>query len=202
VARRPLGSGRFRLGSRSVELPFTSRRLRYRSPRPDDLPELVALHEGDPSIAKGTLRVPHPYRLEDGRRYLRRVAEGFRTGRSLGLFLERRRDGALIGGAGLHDLSVDSTVAGLGYWIGRPYRGRGYATEAADRLARLALGPLGRHRVEADVFPFNRASMAVLRRAGFVREGIAREVHRKDGRWLDEVRFARLAPARSGRRTA
>jgi len=110
-----------------------------------------------------------------------------------------------VGGLGLKDVSGEHLRAEIGYWIGRPFRGQGYAREAVRALLRLAFGPLGLVRIEAGVFPGNAASMRVLRANGFRREGRMRQEVRKDGVGRDVVLYARLrgdppAPSRGGRK--
>jgi RimJ/RimL family protein N-acetyltransferase len=73
----------------------------------------------------------------------------------------------------------------LGYWIGVPYWGRGYATEAARRLVGFAFDTLGLNRVHASCFSRNRASARVLEKAGLVREGVLRRHVRRFGRFED-----------------
>jgi len=82
--------------------------------------------------------------------------------------------------------------AEMGYWIGEPYWGQGLATEAVNLMVNYAFDQLNLERVEAGVFEFNPASMRVLEKNGFVREGISRRAVYKNGRFCDEHKFARL----------
>lgn len=84
-------------------------------------------------------------------------------------------------------------TATLGYWIGQPHARRGYMTAAASLILSFAQGGLGLHRVEAACLPHNTASIALLRRCGFVQEGYARGYLRIAGEWRDHLLFARLA---------
>lgn len=78
----------------------------------------------------------------------------------------------------------------LGYYAGGPYAGRGYMTEAIGLLLRHAFGPLKLHRVEANIQPGNLASVALVRRAGFVKEGYSPRYLKICGRWRDHERWA------------
>jgi ribosomal-protein-alanine N-acetyltransferase len=182
----------FRFGDRVVPLPLLSPRLRLRRAGLADAEPLVELLK-DPAIARGTLRVPFPYRREHAVTWFAISRRKFRAGTDLALLLERRTDGTVVGAAGLHGLSPSESTGTVGYWIGASFRRQGFAGEATERLVRCAVDDLGLHRVQASVFPFNRPSMGVLRKAGFRREGLLRGAHEKDGRWTDEVLFARLA---------
>ena len=77
----------------------------------------------------------------------------------------------------------------LGYWIGAPYARQGYMTEALHH----AFTTLGLHRVEANIIPINRASIALVKRAGFRREGYSVGYLKIAGRWSDHQRWALLA---------
>jgi ribosomal-protein-alanine N-acetyltransferase len=81
----------------------------------------------------------------------------------------------------------------LGYWIGKPYWGRGYATEAAAAVLDFAFGPLALHRVEATHFTRNPASGRVMEKLGMRLEGVFRDAHRKWGRYEDIAQRAILA---------
>lgn len=118
----------------------------------------------------------------------RRLAE-FEAGREARGFLHPREDpGRVVG-----NLSLTQIVRGaahactLGYALAADAQGRGYMLEAVRGAVAYAFGPLGLHRVAADYMPRNRRSAAVLRQAGFVIEGYAREFLLIDGRWEDHV---------------
>ncbi len=80
----------------------------------------------------------------------------------------------------------------IGYQLFAGYTGHGYMTEAVDVALRYAFAELGLHRVEASVQPRNVASIAVLRRNGFVMEGSSRRYLKINGRWRDHERWAIL----------
>jgi RimJ/RimL family protein N-acetyltransferase len=105
----------------------------------------------------------------------------------------RRSDGALLGGVGLHHLEKGRPWAEAGWWLGREHRGQGYATEAVNLLVRTGFRSLGLHRVEARIFPRNRASRALARRCGFRYEGRLRDEARKGDHWQTTLLYARLS---------
>lgn len=102
-------------------------------------------------------------------------------------------DDALVGMIELSHLSAVDRVAELGYWIGPPFRGHGYATEAARAMCEVGFRTLRLHRIEAGALARNHASIHVLEKAGLRHEGVLRERVRIGGRWLDRVWLARLA---------
>ncbi|MDQ2855377.1 MAG: GNAT family N-acetyltransferase, partial [Acidobacteriota bacterium] len=81
----------------------------------------------------------------------------------------------------------------LGYYIGAPYAGSGYMTEALKLILRYAFSSLKLHRLEANIQPENSASIALVRRAGFSREGFSRRYLKICGRWRDHERWALIA---------
>lgn len=175
-----------------LRLPLHGRRVDLVVPTLAQVPAVVRLFN-DPSVARWTLHIPHPYTTRDGRKWVRRAAEGRRTGGWLGLTVVRCSDGEVLGGVGLHDLGTGRLRAEVGYWLGRAHRGRGYATEAVNLLVRTGFTRLGLHRIEARVFPGNTASRGVARRCGFRYEGRLRDEVQKDGRWRATLLFARVA---------
>ncbi len=77
----------------------------------------------------------------------------------------------------------------IGYWIGRPYAGRGHATAAVRALVRYAFDRLDLHRLEAACLPTNDGSRRVLEKSGFRREGYARAYLKINGEWADHLLF-------------
>lgn len=103
-------------------------------------------------------------------------------------------DGLAVGGIGLvpgEDVHAKSTH--IGYWLGEPYWGRGIMTDAVRAVSGHALSRLGFARIEAMVYEWNPASMRVLEKCGFVREGVMRKSVFKDGELIDSVMYARVA---------
>ncbi|MHB8394592.1 MAG: GNAT family N-acetyltransferase [Candidatus Dormibacteria bacterium] len=81
----------------------------------------------------------------------------------------------------------------LGYWVARDQGGRGYATQAVSAVVQVAFGRLKLHRVEAAVMPPNRASLRVLEKCHFRREGLAGAYLKIQGQWEDHWIYARTA---------
>ena len=150
-------------------LPLDSERLRLRRQDERDVPALVAL-AGDWEVARWTAVIPHPFTEADARAY---VAGSGRENR-VAFAIERRIGGALIGCLGIERARVgDGGTGDIGYGIGRPYWGAGYAGEAVRRATRCAFRELGLAALEAEVMQGNDASARVLEKAGFRRAGEA-----------------------------
>jgi ribosomal-protein-alanine N-acetyltransferase len=124
------------------------------------------------------------------RRRVRRYAEDLRADQAYAFFLFRKQDNALLGGMTLANVRRGVAQAGsLGYWMGAPFAGRGYMTAAVKALVPFAFGALRLHRLEAACIPTNMASIRLLERTGFVREGIARQYLCINGMWQDHLLY-------------
>jgi [ribosomal protein S5]-alanine N-acetyltransferase len=127
------------------------------------------------------------------RRRLRRYADDQRTDQAYPFFLFRNEDNALVGGLTLANIRRGVAQAGsLGYWIGARHAGCGYMTDAVRALIPFAFQTLHLHRLEAACIPANKASIGLLEKTGFTREGYAREYLCINGVWQDHLLYARL----------
>jgi ribosomal-protein-alanine N-acetyltransferase len=106
-----------------------------------------------------------------------------------GIFLNSTDE--LIGRISLSKIVRHSFQNGVcGYFCDRPHNGRGHTTEAVRLIVRFAFEELGLHRIEAGVMPHNIASIRVLEKAGFRREGLMIRYLKIDGAWRDHISFA------------
>ena len=103
-------------------------------------------------------------------------------------------EGVAAGGVGvtLH-AGIHCKSGEFGYWLGAPYWRRGIMTEVVRAVSRFAMERYGLMRLESPVFAWNPASMRVLEKSGFVREGILRKSAYKDGQVIDTVMYALIA---------
>jgi ribosomal-protein-alanine N-acetyltransferase len=127
------------------------------------------------------------------RRRIRRYAEEIHTDSAYPMFVFRQKDEALLGGLtlGLVRRGVAQACT-LGYWMGERHAGRGIMTAAVKIANRFAFQDLGLRRIEAACLPTNNASIRLLEKAGFIREGYARRYLCIAGAWQDHVLYARL----------
>ncbi|WP_026381178.1 GNAT family N-acetyltransferase [Afifella pfennigii] len=131
------------------------------------------------------------------RRRIRRYRAEMRDDQTYPFFIFRMSGGALVGGLTLSNVTRGMTqTATIGYWMGEPYAGKGHMTAALKALLPYAFGTLRLHRLEAACLPHNRASIRLLEKCGFRREGLARGLVCIAGRWQDHILFARLAEDR------
>jgi ribosomal-protein-alanine N-acetyltransferase len=108
-------------------------------------------------------------------------------------FFVFRSDGALVGGVTVSQIrrGVAQTCS-IGYWMGQSYAGRGLMTAAVNALKPFVFEGLKLRRIEAACLPRNAASIRLLEKTGFVREGYAREYLCIDGVWQDHLLYALL----------
>lgn len=107
----------------------------------------------------------------------------------------RDTDFALVGGITLGQVRRGVAQSGtVGYWIGQPFAGRGYASAALEAVVALAFDRLALHRVEAACIPDNQASQRVLAKQGFQLEGRASSYLKINGVWRDHLLFGRVSP--------
>jgi len=133
-----------------------TRRLVLRAPRFDDAKRVTTL-VGDRRIAENTVRIPHPYGIDDARQW---IAAAISQSAAYVITI----DAEVIGGCGV---DVRNGVPELGYWIGVPFWGCGYASEAARGLIDHAFGDLGYKVLTASARVSNPASRRVLEKCGF-----------------------------------
>lgn len=161
-------------------------RLRIRPYGEADVPELLPLI-GTKEVAATTLRIAHPYTEKDAREFLEFAMEPGKTWLAITL----REDGRQIGGIGLR-IDEQHRHAELGYWLGVPYWGQGYTTEAARAVLRYGFEDLKLHRIFATHFKHNPASGNILKKLGMRYEGCQREHLLKWGEFVDSEMYGLL----------
>jgi [ribosomal protein S5]-alanine N-acetyltransferase len=164
-------------------------------PHPRDRREFLDLVEESIELHR-----PWTYPPADAPSY-RRLLERNRGDDFFALLARRIDDNAIVG---LFELS--GIVRGgfmnayLGYWAGGPFAGQGYMREGMQLALRFAFSDLRLHRVEANIQPANKRSLALARAAGFRREGFSPRYLKIGGRWRDHERWAILADEVRSRR--
>ena len=167
-----------------------------RVPQSSDYAEWAALREA----SRGFLVPWEPTWPDDDlsrgafRRRLKRYADDQRSDLAYAFMIFRNDDNALVGGLTLANIRRGVAQAGsIGYWVGAPFARQGYMTAAVRALVPFCFRTLRLHRLEAACIPANTASIALLEKTGFTREGYARSYLCINGVWQDHLLFARLA---------
>ncbi|HYK04222.1 MAG TPA: GNAT family protein [Thermoanaerobaculia bacterium] len=139
-------------------------------------------------VALNTLTVPHPYPDGAAEAWIVAQRDEFENGMLHNFAAAAGEE--LIGSIGL--MMKGERIAEIGYWIGVPYWGRGYASEAAAELIRHGFEDLGLERIYAGYYARNEASGRVLQKLGMVYEGTMRRHVCKWGEYLDVVCYGLL----------
>ncbi|MFN2398499.1 MAG: GNAT family N-acetyltransferase [Gemmatimonadaceae bacterium] len=138
----------------------------------------------DKEIASTTVKIPHPY--EDGmaEEWISTHQEAFESDEGLNLAITSRDTGLLVGSVGLR-MQREHQRAELGFWVGKPFWGRGYCTEAAAAMVRHGFEAMGLNRIYAYYLSRNPASGRVLEKIGMTHEGRSRQHEIKWGQFED-----------------
>ena len=186
----------FRTVSFSEPLPLVEGSGVYlRAPQMADFPEWAALREASRAfLSPWEPTWPHDDLTRSAfRRRLKRYAEDLRSDQAYPFFLFRKEDNVLVGGLTLANIRRGVAQAGsLGYWMGERHAGCGHMAAAVMALIPFSFGTLRLHRLEAACIPTNVASIRLLEKTGFTREGFAREYLCINGTWQDHLLYALL----------
>lgn len=172
-------------------------RVQLRAQRAGDVPALFAIHS-DPVVMR-YWSFPPWQRAEQAQEMFDKNDRGRRSGEflpwAIALNADAAQDGddALIGTCSLFAIDTMHRRAMIGYALARAHWGRGYAQEALRLALDHAFGALALNRVEADVDPRNTASIRLLERVGFAREGVLRERWRVGDDVQDSAMYGLLA---------
>ncbi|MGD2025629.1 MAG: GNAT family protein [Methyloceanibacter sp.] len=127
------------------------------------------------------------------RRRIRHYMRDMREDVGYALFVYDTRSTSLVGGITLCNVRRGVTQScTLGYWVGAAHARQGFMTAAVRAVVPFVFDSLELHRLEAACLPENTASMRLLERVGFKREGLARRYLRINGDWRDHVLYALL----------
>jgi RimJ/RimL family protein N-acetyltransferase len=145
----------------SMSKPIKTRRLALRELADSDVPAL-ALLAGDWDVARMTARIPFPYSEALAREWMGTIGPGE-------FVRVITHKGVLVGAVGY--VENDGSSAEIGYWIGKPWWGQGFATEAASALVRYCFTTAGMKRLTCCHFDDNPASARVIQKLGFQPHG-------------------------------
>ena len=141
-----------------------TKRLAMRAPRLEDAKAIAAL-ANDRRIAENVARIPHPYKEADATSFV----SGANKSVGEAVFLVTLCDETIIGACGI--INQEETPE-LGYWLGVPYWGKGYATEAMHAVIDYAFTDLAHEALQAGSRVTNPASRRVLEKCGFQWTGV------------------------------
>jgi RimJ/RimL family protein N-acetyltransferase len=175
--------------ARFPDLVLRTDRLVLRPLRESDAPDVVA-GASDP-VTQQWLPLPRPYTLDHARAFINRLAPGLHA-IGHGVVRAIEHEGRFAGVIDLKRTDWIARVTEMGYWAMPAARGRGVMTEATVALSRWAIQEAGFERVELRIAPENTASNRVAVKAGFTREGVARNAGRVHGTRVDLAIYSRI----------
>ena len=163
-------------------------KILLRAPTSKDCAEFISLNRASRRFHRSL--VSPPVTPEQFASFLKKS----KTETSICVFICLVTDSSIIGAISLSQIFRSGFQnAYLGYYVGAQYAGQGHMTEALQLLLRFAFKDLRLHRLEANIQPGNVASIALVKRAGFVLEGYSKRYLKICGRWQDHERWAILA---------
>ncbi|BAQ16456.1 GNAT family N-acetyltransferase [Methyloceanibacter caenitepidi] len=170
-------------------------RVLLRAPQMSDYPAWAELRAAsqDFLVPWEPLWAPDELSRASFRRRIRHYLRDMREDMGYALFVYDARSTDLVGGITLCNVRRGVTQScTLGYWVGEAYARQGYMTAAVRAVVPFVFDSLELHRLEAACLPTNTASMRLLERVGFKKEGLARRYLRINGDWRDHVLYALL----------
>ncbi len=141
--------------------------------RESDATQLAELVQ-DRQIPRFT-RVPSPYKLKDAKQFIRERKEKWKKKSDFGFAIISKKEKQLLGSIGICRVDMRDKKTEMGYWIGNPFRRKGYASEAIALMFDFAFKKLGLNRIVIKCDTKNKASRKVIEKAGAKFEGIERE---------------------------
>ena len=157
---------------------------------PQDAPTVQVL-AGDAAVADTTLNIAHPYPPGAAAAWIATHDAEFEEKEGAVFAVTAQGAGALVGAISV-GINPGHRHGEIGYWIGRPFWGHGYATGALRLVLAHCFSRLGLHRVFAHHMARNPASGRVMEKAGMQREGTLRQHVLKSGQYEDIVIYGLL----------
>jgi ribosomal-protein-alanine N-acetyltransferase len=172
------------------QIAIDTSRLQLRFFQMSDAPVVFRL-VGDRDIAATTTNIPHPYKEGMAEEWISTHQTKYEEDELINFAITLASTKELIGAIGLM-INRDFDRAELGYWVGKPYWGQGYCTEAARAVLHFSFTDLNLNRVYANHYLTNPASGKVMEKIGMKKEGIARQHIKKWGVFHDSVGYGIL----------
>ena len=140
-------------------------------------------------VYRPTLNIPYPYTMNDARSWIKKNDKYAKENPLKAVNFAIDINGEVAGGIGIS--KIENSEGELGYWLGENYWGKGIMSEAVREVTNFGFRILGLKRIYADVFPFNKVSMRVLEKNGYILEKIIKDNTIKNGKLIDDYRFSK-----------
>jgi len=176
-----------RMGYVSEKLIITTDRLILRLFQTSDATTVTKLCNNY-NIYKNTLYLPYPYSLNDALSWIERHYDNFLADNSYEFAITDKQTNEVLGAIALSN-NKGLNQGEIAYWVGEPYWGNGYATEAAQSVLQFAFEEKKLHKVFARYFSSNPASGKVMEKIGMKKEGLLKDHIIKEGKYEDLVYY-------------
>jgi ribosomal-protein-alanine N-acetyltransferase len=172
-------------GGHSMVLNFETNRLLLRLFELSDAKTVQEL-AGNKEVARTTLSIPHPYPDGEAEVWIKATRLSSEKGESYSFAMVKKENESLIGCVSLN-VSKNHKRAELAYWVGHPFWGQGFATEAAQRIVTFGFEDLELNRIFAAAMTKNPGSYKVMSKIGMKHEGTFPQHVMKWGSYEDLV---------------
>jgi len=152
----------------------------------------IQKYADDPRVARFMPDLPHPYTLDDARKWINYTRRTARNDSVYFFGIEYHQTGEIVGMMGLQTINHIDNNAEIGYWVGRPVWGKRLATESLQLLLEFAFRTVKLRRAYAIVHSTNHTSVKLLESAGFVLEATWRKASKIGRSWGDVFGFGML----------
>lgn len=151
----------------------------------------IAKYINDKQIYRNTSHIPYPYKLKDAHQWLKKILPNYRKKIPHDVHLAIEINNEICGCVSLMEIDLGHK-AEIGYWLARKYWGGGIMSTAVQEMLKFGCKELKLKRVYAYVFTFNKASVKVLMKNGFKKEGLLKRDVVKDRKRLDSILLAKM----------
>ncbi|CAF1206855.1 unnamed protein product [Rotaria sp. Silwood1] len=155
----------------------------------EDIPSFIK-YLNNPIIEANSITISYPYTTKDGEDFIQKIkSDSLNLTRIFTIRLQTNNE--LIGECGLYRSIENERKTEIGYWLGEPYWHRGLMPKVVNKAIEIIkIEWKNLVRIEAKIFPWNKASMRVAEKCGFVLEGVLRKHAYKNGQDIDEHLYA------------
>ena len=137
--------------------------------------------------------VPLATALKEAEEYITSLQERMANKECINWTITLKKSGEMIGTIGFYRMQLQHYRTETGYMFLPAFYGKGYASEALQRLVDFGFNNLGFHSIEAVIYPENKGSIRVVEKCGFVREAYFKEKEFHNGKFVDTAVYSILA---------
>ncbi|MDM1406259.1 GNAT family N-acetyltransferase [Myroides sp. DF42-4-2] len=165
-------------------------RLRLRQTTLDDVQPIFSMRSS--AIVMQYIPVPLATDVKEAEDYIHSLDERMKNKECLNWSITLKETGEMIGTMGFYRMQLQHYRTEVGYMLLPAFYGKGYASEALQRLVDFGLNNLGFHSLEAVIYPENKGSIRVVEKCGFVREAYFKDKEYHNGKFVDTAIYSKV----------